>query len=185
MEELEVAILIVVVLLLLLAVANAVMYWKEDGRNGYVYGGLTHPMSCHCYKCKADNVLEGYESINVDKASSMLTNGSWSEDIQGFGVDDATKNSHVEWRDEILGKTTGSSTHTLIDHDIDSNWRGLGYGNTWRKVYSQPGARVVEGTDWQDNRPHSNLRWRCHEYQDSDEDNTGESCPWPNSGKYD
>ena len=52
-------------------------------------------------------------------------------------IDDATKKSHNEWHSDLLGKTTGSSPHTVTDHDIDSNWYGLGWAKTYRQARKQ------------------------------------------------
>ena len=172
MEQLEIAILIVVLLLLLLSVVSMIIYWRKDRRHGYHYGGLSHPANCKCPSC-----IQGFESLDMDRAA--LISGSWQDTIQEVGVDPATKFSHKEYKDELLSKTTGSSPWTLMDHDIDSNWLGLGWGKTYKKVYAQEGARVSESVDWQDMPSHPGLRWRCHEYVDSDEDNSGVSCPWP------
>jgi len=175
MEEIEVAILITVILLLLLSVVSMVMYSRK-GKDGYRYGGLSHPIKCGCSMC-----LKGFEGLSEapDFDTKPLYQGNWQEQLQDVGVDDATKYSHKEYKKELLSKTTGSSPWTVMDHDIDSNWHGLGWGKTYKQVYAQPGARVSESIDHKDMPSNPNLRWRCHSYISSDTDNTGESCPWP------
>ena len=103
----------------------------------------------------------------------------WQNEIQLIGIDPATKKSHNEWHTDLLGKTTGSSPSTVTDHDIDSNWRGLGWGKTYRQAHKADGARVVSSVDWEDMPSHPGLRWRCHQYDESPQDNTAENCPWP------
>ena len=186
MEEIEVAILITIILLSLLTIVNMVMYGKH-GVKVYNYGGsLSHDAHCNCPLChnNANNVNKDVEQYSTAPTSNMSANysnikGGWQEKIQDIGVDNATKFSHGEYKRELLAKTTGSSPWTVMDHDIDSNWLGLGWGKTYRQVYAQEGARVSEGVDHQDMPSHPGLRWRCHEYIDSERDNSGASCPWP------
>jgi len=175
MEEIEIAILITVILLLLLSVVSMIIY-KKNNEYGYNYGGLAHQKGCTCIVCREG--LESY-SIAPDMDVKPLIQGDWQEKIQDVGVDNATKFSHAAYKKELLAKTTGSSPWTVMDHDIDSNWLGLGWGKTYRQVYAQEGARVSESVDHQDMPSHPGLRWRCHEYIDSKNDNTGASCPWP------
>lgn len=175
MEEIEVAILITVVLLLLLSVVSMVMYGRR-GRGGYSYENLTHPVGCRCSVC-----VGAYEQYSAapDLDNKPLLQGDWQEQIQDVGIDNATKFSHKQYKEELLAKTTGSSPWSVIDHDLDSNWLGLGWGKTYRQVYAQEGARVSESVDHQDMPSNPNIRWRCHEYIDSKQDNTGAGCPWP------
>ena len=179
MEDLEIAILIVVSLILLLSVVSIVLFCKEDGKKGYDYNRLLHAVNCKCSSCVIES--KGIESFE-DKSSKQYKkekNNYWQNGIQSIGIDDATKKSHNEWHTDLLGKTTGSSLNTVADHDIDSNWRGLGWGKTYRQAHKADGARVVSSVDWEDMPSHPGLRWRCHQYDESPKDNTSENCPWP------
>ena len=181
MEDLEIAILIVVSLILLLSVVSIVLFCRESGRLGYDYSRLLHPVNCKCSSCIIES--EGKESFenSSNKECDREKINFWQNEIQLIGIDPATKKSHNEWHSDLLGKSTGSSPNTVMDHDIDSNWYGLGWAKTYRQARKQDGARVVSSVDWEDMPAHSGLRWRCHQYTDSPKDNTGENCPWPPS----
>ena len=182
MEDLEIAILIVVLLLLLLSVVSIVLFWKESGNTGYDYRRLLHPANCTCSSCviKSEGFVEGGEEYeSFEPVKNVEKEDRWQNEIQLIGIDPATKKSHNEWHNDLLGKTTGSSLNTVADHDIDSNWRGLGWGKTYRQAHKADGARVVSSVDWEDMPSHPGLRWRCHQYDESPQDNTAENCPWP------
>lgn len=169
MQELEIAILIVVSFLLLISVWNMSLNNRNNKRAGYDYSGLGSPRGT----APAPG-LEGYEAGDIQ---STVQDTDWQQEINKIGVDPATKFSHKEWTDELLGRTTGASPWTVRDDDLDSNWRGLRWGNTWKYVYAQPGARVSESNDWQDMPSDAGLRWRCSQYIGNPI--TPATCPWP------
>ena len=169
MNELEISILIVVSFLLLISVSNMVISQKRYKH--IKYNCLPNNEYAGMRGGKRAPGLEGYNG------GSLSNTTDWAEEIQKVGVDPATKFSHHEWTSELLGRTTGASPWTVMDHDINSNWLGLGWGKTWKQVYAQPGARVSESNDWQDMPSNPSLRWRCHEY--IADPVVPSDCPWP------
>jgi hypothetical protein len=187
MTELEVAILIVVCLLLLLSVVSIVLYWKR-GSPGHDYSWV-HNKSCKCRECFGGpqspatsatfpgNYKSSMENfVGADMSQNVLGPSSgWNAETIAVGIDPATKLSHKEWTTDFLRRTTTSSPWSVTDHDISSNWLGLGTGKTWQRIHSMPGARVSEGVDWQDMPSTTSLRWRCHDYPTEVAER---SCPW-------
>ncbi len=165
MQELEIIILIAVTILLLIS------FWHMSNPYKPLKRRREHKSEpFYSAQTKAPG-LEGYNTKNLTSTTD------WQQEIDNIGVDPATKFSHKEWTSELLGRTTGASPWTTRDDDINSNWVGLRWGNTWKKVYAQPGARVSESNDWQDMPADAALRWRCHEY--IADKVTPKDCPWP------
>ena len=201
MSEIEVGFLVAVILLLVLASMSLSTYQRSCGAKGYKFNG--HKLDCECHGCcDTDSMTGGKEdpthtptSYGSDQGfaggmEGMVANprqpkvvgdgGDWEQEIQNVGIDPATFNSHKEWTSELLGKTTGSSPWSVLDHDNSVNpFLGLRHNLTYKDIYAQPGARRVESSDWQDMPAASSLRWRCHDYAFTNPG--GGSCPWPPS----
>ncbi len=188
MLAVEVAILIVVCLLLLLTVLGAVTYSRSrsDAESHFSW---MHGKSCKCMECfgrpqpPATSAIfpGGYNKFNENFVGANMSqdvlgpSSGWNAETIAIGVDPATKLSHKEWTTDFLRRTTTSSPWTVTDHDIDSNWVGLGTGKTWQRIHAMPGARVTESVDWQDMPSTTSLRWRCHDYPTEVAER---SCPW-------
>ena len=70
MEDLEIAILIVVSLILLLSVVSIVLFCRENGRLGYDYSRLLHPVNCKCSSC----IIESGGKESFEKADNQKDN---------------------------------------------------------------------------------------------------------------
>lgn len=185
MTELEVAILIIVCILLLLSVVSIILCWKNE--KGVDYSWLTKEKFGQAESpATSANLNHGHygEYATPDKEGFKPAErtydvkgppSGWQDQTIAVGVDPATKLSHKEWTTEFLRRTTTSSPWTVTDHDISSNWLGLGTGKTWQRIHAMPGARVTEGVDWQDMPSTVSLRWRCHDYPT---ETAERSCPW-------
>ena len=188
MLAVEVAIVIVVCLLLLLTIIGSSAYARTYPDSYLHYAGL-HSNSCKCVECfgrpqppaTSATFPGGYSKYNEEFVGANMSqdvlgpSSGWNEETIAIGVDPATKISHKEWTTDFLRRTTTASPWTVSDHDIDSNWRGLGWGKTYQRIHAMPGARVTEGVDWQDMPSTPSLRWRCHDYPTEVAER---SCPW-------
>ena len=113
MTEFESAVIIVLILLVLFSLWS--MYTGRD------------------WACSSDNLsgAEWFEGKNdnaglpLDKELGLLASSGYQELLNVSAVDSSTKASHKEYVSESLGKASGASKATVLDHDVDSNWRGL------------------------------------------------------------
>lgn len=111
MTEFESAVIIVLILLVLFSLWT--MYANKSGA------------------CSSDQ-LSGAEwfadnnsKVPLDSELNLLATGGYQELLNATSVDISTKASHKEYVAESLGKVAGASKATVLDHDLDSNWRGL------------------------------------------------------------
>ena len=113
MTEFESAIVIVLIILVLFSLWNA-------------YKGRS-------WSCSPDS-LNGTEwfsgprddaGLPADRELHLLARGGYQELLNNSAVDSSTKDSHKAYVAESLGRTSGASKATVLDHDLDSNWRGL------------------------------------------------------------
>jgi hypothetical protein len=63
--------------------------------------------------------------VPVDSELMLLAKNGYQELLNTTSVDHSTKASHKEYVAQSLGKVAGASKATVLDHDLDSNWRGL------------------------------------------------------------
>jgi hypothetical protein len=113
MTEFESAIIIVLILLVLFSL------WS-------MYTGRS-------WSCSPDN-LNGAEwfasaqddaGVPLDKELGLLAAGGYQELLNTSAVDSSTRASHKEYVAESLGRVSGASKASVLDHDLNPNWRGL------------------------------------------------------------
>ena len=109
MTEFESAVVIVLILLVLFSL------W-------YVYSNR----SWSCSSGRSNNVewFEGNDrtEIPLDNELNLLAKGGYQELLNATSVDPSTKSSHKEYVAESLGRVSGASKATVLDHDVDVNW---------------------------------------------------------------
>lgn len=144
MTEFESAVVIVLILLVLFSLWS--MY---TGRN---------------WECSSDN-LNGAEwfsgpndtaNLPLDTELGLLASSGYQELLNNSAVDSSTKSSHKEYVAESLGRVSGASKATLLDHDVDSNWRGL---RRPRKLTPADDALQQYSTNDSDYTAGTVLRW--------------------------
>lgn len=111
MSEFESAVIIVLILLVLFSLWT--LYSNKSG------------------SCSSDE-LSGMEwfadrntKVPVDAELDILASNGYQELLNLTSVDKSTKDSHKEYVAESLGRVSGASKATVLDHDLDANWRGL------------------------------------------------------------
>lgn len=111
MTEFESAVIIVLILLVLFSM------WT-------MYANASH-------SCSADQ-LSGAEwfadnnpQLPLDSELGLLASSGYQELLNLTSVDSSTKALHKEYVAESLGRVAGCSKATVLDHDLDSNWRGI------------------------------------------------------------
>lgn len=113
MTEFESAVLIVLILLVLFSL------WT-------MYKGKS--WSCSSSRLTGAEWFSGANDnagLSLDRELNILAGSGYQELLNTSAVDANTKASHKEYVAESLGRTTGASKATVMDHDLDSNWRGL------------------------------------------------------------
>lgn len=81
--------------------------------------------------CASDQLsgAEWFADVNakipLDSELNLLANGGYQELLNATSVDSSTKASHKEYVNESLGRVSGASKATVLDHDLDTNWVGL------------------------------------------------------------
>jgi len=111
MTEFESAVIIVLILLVLFSMwtmyANASRGCSADQLSGAEWFADNNP------------------KIPVDSELNLLASSGYQELLNLTSVDSSTKASHKEYVAESLGRVAGASKATVLDHDVDSNWRGI------------------------------------------------------------
>ena len=109
MTEFESAVIIVLILLVLFSL------WS-------VY-------SSRSWSCSSDDMgnVEWFAGndrteIPLDRELSLLASGGYQELLNATSVDSSAKASHKEYVSESLGRVSGASKATVLDHDLDTNW---------------------------------------------------------------
>ncbi len=81
--------------------------------------------SCSQELAGAEWFADNNPRIGVDSELELLANAGYQELLNLTSVDKSTKDSHKEYVAESLGRVSGASKATVLDHDLDTNWRGL------------------------------------------------------------
>ena len=142
MTEFESAVIIVLILLVLFSL------WSMFAGKG---------LSC------GSNHLEGAEwfadanpKIGADKELNLYQQHGYQELLNATSVDSNTKSSHKEYVAESLGRVSGASKATVLDHDLDTNWVGL---RRPRNVTPADDALQQYSANDSDFSRGTNLRW--------------------------
>lgn len=113
MTEFESAIIIVLILLVLFS-----LWTMYTGRS----------WSCSPDKLTGAEWFSGPSDdagLPLDQELRVLASGGYQELLNTSAVDSSTKASHKEYVAESIGRVSGASKATVLDHDINPNWRGL------------------------------------------------------------
>lgn len=111
MTEFESAVIIVLILLVLFSLwtmySNASRGCASDQLSGAEWFADANP------------------KVPLDSELGLLARGGYQELLNDTSVDSSTKASHKEYVAESIGRVAGASKATVLDHDLDPNWRGL------------------------------------------------------------
>jgi hypothetical protein len=143
MTELESAVIIVLILLVLFSLWS--MYANKS------------------WSCAPDD-LSGVEwfadknasNMPLDQELNVLSKGGYQELLNTTSVDSSTKASHREYVAESLGRVSGASKATVLDHDLDTNWVGL---RRPRNITPADDALQKYSANDSDFTKGTNLRW--------------------------
>ena len=142
MTEFESAVIIILILLTLFT------FWTMYTNKNW----SCSPENLHGAEWFADSA----DQVPLDKELSLLSKNGYQELLNETSVDSSTKSSHKEYVAESLGRVSGASKSTVLDHDLDTNWVGLRRprnitpANDALQQYSANDSDYTKGT---------NLRW--------------------------
>jgi hypothetical protein len=144
MTEFESAVIIVLILLVLFSL------WT-------MYSGRS--WSCSPDKLSGSEWFAGpYDApqVPLDQELHLLANNGYQELLNTKAVDSASRANHNEFVADSLHRTSGASKATVLDHDLDTNWRGL---KRPRNITPSDDALQQYSANDSDFTKGTNLRW--------------------------
>jgi hypothetical protein len=142
MTEFESAVIIVLILLVLFSM------WSLYSRRSW---------SCSANDMSGVEWFAGNDrtELPLDKELNLLAQGGYQELLNVTAVDSSTKASHKEYVTDSLGKVSGASKATVLDHDLNTNW----YKIRPKLITPSNDALQQYSANDSDFTPGMNLRW--------------------------
>lgn len=160
---------IILAIVIVLAIIGVVVYFVfrkktekkiRDSLKDIDWSNIFKPVPEEPKDEEPDEKSEGFQP----GIGNQFSPDAWTLEIQNEGIGPSTVASHKAWSKDLRSRTTGSSVRTVLDHDKNSNWRGLGTTKTYQSVYAAPGARVTESNDPGTMPANPHVRWRTATY---------------------